>query len=382
MLEWLIIGGGVHGTALSLALTNRDGVPRDRVRILDPYEQPLHYWGHFTTNVGMAYLRSPGVHHLHYDPWRVRTFRETRRGKPLSRSVPRFERPSLAFFNTFTQLLLDRYHLRDLRLQGRAHALTRLKDGWQVETDAGALQARRVLLAIGNSESLNYPAWIEATAAATHHIFDPQFDRTRLPHWDHMVVVGGGISAGQTALALAAHQPGAVTLLTRHPLRIHDFDSAPCWVSNLCLADFHREPDPGKRRQMITAARYSGSMPYDIEQQVLTNVQAGSLRLLVDEVAHADGTELHLTSGKTLSADQIVLCTGFRRERPGGYWLDSAIHTYNLPLAPDGYPLVDQSLCWTDGLYVTGPLAELEIGPVARNIIGARLASERIRRVS
>jgi hypothetical protein len=49
-----------------------------------------------------------------------------------------------------------------------------------------------------------------------------------------------------------------------------------------------------------------------------------------------------------------------------------------LPIAPCGYPLVNSALCWTDGLYVLGPLAELEIGPVARNITGARQAAERI----
>jgi hypothetical protein len=39
---------------------------------------------------------------------------------------------------------------------------------------------------------------------------------------------------------------------------------------------------------------------------------------------------------------------------------------------------VDQSLRWHPGIYVTGALAELEIGPTAMNIIGARLAAERI----
>jgi hypothetical protein len=43
-----------------------------------------------------------------------------------------------------------------------------------------------------------------------------------------------------------------------------------------------------------------------------------------------------------------------------------------------GYPIVDQGLRWHEGIYVTGALAELEIGLVARNIIGARLAGERL----
>lgn len=56
----------------------------------------------------------------------------------------------------------------------------------------------------------------------------------------------------------------------------------------------------------------------------------------------------------------------------------------SLPCAACGYPLVDRALRWhgsADGpspLFVTGPLAELEVGPVSRNIQGARLAARRI----
>jgi hypothetical protein len=79
-----------------------------------------------------------------------------------------------------------------------------------------------------------------------------------------------------------------------------------------------------------------------------------------------------------LSTDLLVLATGFDPARPGGAWLDAAVAAYGLPTAPDGYPILDPALCWADGLHVSGPLAELEVGPVARNFIGARLAAERI----
>ena len=42
-----------------------------------------------------------------------------------------------------------------------------------------------------------------------------------------------------------------------------------------------------------------------------------------------------------------------------------------------GYPIIDPSLRWHPR-YVTGPLAELELGPSSRNIAGARRAGERI----
>jgi hypothetical protein len=43
-----------------------------------------------------------------------------------------------------------------------------------------------------------------------------------------------------------------------------------------------------------------------------------------------------------------------------------------------GYPIVASALRGHPGIHVTGPLAELEIGPPARNILGARLSAERL----
>ena len=61
-LDWLIVGGGVHGTHLSHVLVNRAGVAPDRVRVLDPQEHPLETFWRVTGATGMRYLRSPGVH--------------------------------------------------------------------------------------------------------------------------------------------------------------------------------------------------------------------------------------------------------------------------------------------------------------------------------
>ncbi len=59
--------------------------------------------------------------------------------------------------------------------------------------------------------------------------------------------------------------------------------------------------------------------------------------------------------------------------------VDDAIAQLGLPCAACGYPIVSSQLAWAPGLHVTGPLAELELGPVARNIAGARAAGERLR---
>ncbi|MEW8966510.1 hypothetical protein [Exiguobacterium alkaliphilum] len=50
----------------------------------------------------------------------------------------------------------------------------------------------------------------------------------------------------------------------------------------------------------------------------------------------------------------------------------------SLPLTPCGTPVLDDTLAWTDGLYMTGPYADLVLGPFARAIYGGQEAARRI----
>jgi cation diffusion facilitator CzcD-associated flavoprotein CzcO len=387
MLDWLIVGGGIHGTYLSLFLTQRKGIAADRVRVLDPYPQPLALWHHFTANTGMSYLRSSHAHNLHFDPFSLISFTRTRVGQPLADFIEPYGRPSLKLFNAHSQLLIERYHLEALRLVERAQGLHRKADGWRVESDSGSLDAQNVILAFGNTERPYWPQWAKDArdaGANIHHLFDPIYSRAA-PQ-GKTVVVGGGITAAQVATTLSLQSPSAVTLLMRHPARLHQFDSDLGWITHQYLDGFHQETDYARRRDMIRTARHRGSMPADVARELDQATQHGLLDLRIDEVTQVslstDGQSkrmtLELSSGETLAADHIILATGFETTRPGGEWLDSAIIQYGLPCAADSYPIVDQRLCWSSGLFVTGSLAELEVGPVARNFIGVKLAAERI----
>ena len=74
-----------------------------------------------------------------------------------------------------------------------------------------------------------------------------------------------------------------------------------------------------------------------------------------------------------MNASGATACLGCT---PGSFCAEGA--SASLPCARCGYPIVDPSLRWHPGVYVSGPLAELELGPVARNIAGARRAGDRI----
>jgi cation diffusion facilitator CzcD-associated flavoprotein CzcO len=385
MLEWLIVGGGIQGTYLAIFLLGRMAVKPEALRILDPHDQMLTVWEHHTANAGMEYLRSAHAHNLHFDPWSLATFVRTRAGAPLARFIEPYGRPSLELFRAHSQRLIERYKLEGLHIRGRAAGLVKLADGWRVETGHGGIQARKVILAIGATEQPLWPEWairLRRAGAPVHHVFGMDFERAALNEWQQAVVLGGGITAAQTALAMAADGP--VTLLTRHITRIHDFDSDPRWIDPRQLAEFHATQDYTIRRSIIAGARHRGSMPSDVAAELQQAVLEARLLRRMEQVTGAEVLpsgmiKIELADSAALETDCLVLATGFEASRPGGAWLDEAIAAQGLPVAPDGYPIVDPTLCWSRGLYVTGPLAELEVGPTARNIIGVRLAAERIR---
>jgi cation diffusion facilitator CzcD-associated flavoprotein CzcO len=384
-LDWLIVGGGIHGTAVSLYLARQKRVNRERLRVLDPHPRPLARWDTNTANVGMTHLRSPHVQSLDTDPWSISTFAKTRRGAPVAEFIPTHNRPSLALFRAHADWIRERHNLDALRIQGRATGLRRTADGWQVETTIGLIDAQNVVLAFGAGEQPRWPDWAAALRpqnAPVNHVFEAGFDREALPDWSQAVVIGGGISAAQLALALALRQPGTVTLLMRRPLRVAPFDSDLGWVGGTDLQRFRAEPDYARRREIIRAARYTGTVPEDVALLLQQAEARGVLRVQVGEVASAaastSGVTLTLTDGSSQTTDRLLLATGFDSRRPGGPWLDEAVTTLQLPVNVCGYPVVGPDLAWAHGLFVTGPLAELYIGPVSRNIIGARLAAEAI----
>lgn len=384
-LEWLIVGGGIHGTLLSHWLACKGRERAATVRVLDPHEEPLAAWRACTANVGMQHLRSPSVHGLDVSPSALAEFAQTAPARPLASWQGRYGRPALALFDAHCRHLIECGRLDALRVRGRARALAPSRSGWRVETDAGALTARRVVLAIGIGEQPVWPAWATAlrdAGARVDHVFGAGFSRRQVGDGERVAVVGGGISAAQLALALRAERTGDIVLVMRHPLRVSDFDSDPGWLGPRLLDRFWRERDPAKRRKAIGSARRRGSMTREIASALRACAACGEIELLHGEVASATTTTAGALcleiAGAPREVDRVLLATGFDSARPGGAWIAAAIETHGLPIAPCGYPMLRPSLAWSHGLYAMGPLAELEIGPVSRNIAGARMAAERL----
>jgi hypothetical protein len=78
------------------------------------------------------------------------------------------------------------------------------------------------------------------------------------------------------------------------------------------------------------------------------------------------------------ACQQVVLATGFHEKPPGNGLITQAKKEFHLKTAPCGFPVIGPSLRWHERIFVSGPLSELQIGPCARNIAGARHAGRRI----
>lgn len=380
-LEWLIVGGGIHGVHIAARLLGASRVTPERLRVVDPGDRLLDRWRTCTDTVGMTHLRSPSVHHLDLHSQSLLHFAAVRQPEEPGLFAGPYNRPSLALFNAHCDHVVETFGLDQLHIRDRAMTGTADRNGVEVHLSSGrTISARNVILAVGAGEQPEWPDWAPRSHPRIQHVFDPEFDG-----WpsspETVVVVGGGVSAAQLALRLR-REGHEVQIVSRHALREHRFDSEPGWLGPKFMKGFSRVRDVDRRRALITEARHRGSVPPAVGLALCGAIAKNQIHWHEDEVESLDtgpgGLAVHLAHQGELNADRILLATGFAPERPGEEFVDSLIASASLPCAACGYPVVDPALRWHPRLRVLGPLAELELGPVARNIAGARRAGDRL----
>jgi len=380
-LDWLIIGGGIHGVHIAARLIGEAGVDPKRLRIVDPGDRLLHRWRTCTETTGMTHLRSPSVHNLDLSPWSLNRYAGKKKNRKSGLFAPPYDRPDLQFFNDHCDKVIGDFDLSTLHIRARASSCQIACDGVEVGLSTGVeISACNVVLAIGAGEQPQWPDWAPKGDPRVHHIFESEFDGWPSTS-ETVAVVGGGISAGQVALRLV-EEGHAVHLVSRHALREHQFDSDPGWLGPRNMKGFQQEKDLDQRRAMIMDARHKGSVSPDIRRALRGAITREKVRWHEGEVDGVDGEDttlmLRLSTGTVLEVQRVLMATGFAGHRPGGALIDQLIESASLPCAGCGFPIVDRSLRWHPRVYVSGPLAELELGPSSRNISGARRAAERL----
>ena len=429
-MEIVIIGGGPHALAALAALVGADGQCQDvrgAVAVLDPGAQFMQQWHARIAALEIEYLRSPAfVHPVAFQPAALVNF-AIRKGRttelvdapvtdvkgwvpttdlstPLLKTLP-----SSALFKDFCDSLAATLPHRWLSGTATRVSKDSSTGSYRVHyTTAGGTQertvrARAVVLATGPVGTWNVPAPFEPHLAATPRIVHTEellvegrgtlreeiaraiaacSNAERGGRPARVLVVGGGISAAQAALA-AVRAGHHVVLRSRRPLQTRAFDIPSEWLdvrhADRLRFEFLCLPME-KRRAAVRAATTGGSVPAThVAELIRLSQSAGSkLCLEVDEnIDRSDvqaGTDSVIVNGE--SFDMVVVATGVSTGP-----LDSDLHRSVQALfhAPtiDGLPLVHSCLRWVPGeeLFVLGANAALELGPGAGNLVGAMRGS-------
>lgn len=385
-VDLLIIGGGIHGMHL-FHLLKQQTSNKLSIAIADPNPEPLHNWKHCTSNSGMQFLRSPVVHHLDIDPLALDKFAHQHNIANPCFSSPN-QRPSLELFNAHSNSILSKYNTQDFWIQTIVSDISFNEQGAIVHSKDGEIHAKHVILAIGNGGELRKPNWtqsLEDTLFPIYHIYDDLYSLQSSKIGVHTVIIGNGMGAVQAFIKMAKQSTNLITLLTPNELKISQYDIDPGWMGPKYLHRFHSESRVNHRREMIDGARNRGTITPDVVRElryVLTFEHAKHQvgRVQSADLFGGDSAYLKLKDNSTLFCDRILLGTGLSRV------IDSQLvqklrSKKKLRCAECGYPIVDPFLRWNEHLIVTGELAELEIGPAAKNIIGARHAGKRIQQL-
>ncbi len=376
LFDVVVAGAGIHGIHLTRALLENGVVDPRRFAVIDPAGSPFAVWHRRVRNCGMDYLRSNGSHSIAEDFYSLRNMMGP------GDWIPPYHRPATTLFarqldDASADLPPDVTTIRGRveAVDSRHHrdAPHRYTVSWSPPSGSNVtrhtVNARCVILAPGQPEPLVPESFRSAPPGSVIHIHDDRFNPQEIPPGSRILIVGGGIAAFHLALYLARRRI-SVQLWHRDPITVHQFDSDPCFVGPRCSEAFSAISKAEDRHLLIDRSRRGGSVPPDLYRRVMREVLHNRIvlqrRVVESPLPRYDDFQL------------IILSTGFSAAPPAAALVRQISSTLDAPVSSRGYPLPGADLAWLPGLYVTGGLADLVLGPPARNIIGAHLARRRI----
>ncbi|WP_414545593.1 FAD/NAD(P)-binding protein [Nostoc sp. CCY0012] len=381
-IDLAIIGAGPHALTLVTHLLQKRQTMRGRFLVFDPSGKWMSRWQQQFAALEIPHLRSPAVHHPDPNPFALRKFAESRPGELF----PPYDLPGTQLFEDMCEDVIHRWDLQNQVIKAQ---VTRLEP-WHQRfrlwlQDRNYVTARRVVLATGGSK-LQIPDWVNQITTEypldklchSHKVDLRKLDLAN----QRILIVGGGLTSGH--LAVGALSRGAkVHLMLRRQLQGKLFDAEPGWLGPKYLKGFFAESDYQKRWEMIQQARNGGSVTPAIAMQLRRAVRHGNFKL--DEycqILQAQWLGNHwlvkCDHGSEYEYEQIWLATGSKFDVTSEPLLSEILDNYPIAIA-NGLPILDNHLRWPGcELFIMGGLAALQVGPTARNLSGARMASEKI----
>jgi len=385
-IDVAVIGAGPHALTHCAHLLKRRPSLRTSLCVVDPRPGWLGAWQHSFQRFDIKHLRSPVVHHPSPNPSALGVHHLATR----DRLYGHYNLPSTDLFEAFCGDLVDTLGLESCRRNTSVESINcagdravslRCSDGTRIDASC-------VVVAVGGGGP-NVPAWADGHSNVCRHASQVNLGSEDLTGRT-ILVVGGGLTAAH--LALGAIARGAhVTWAVRRKVRISEFDTDPGWLGPKELDRFSREADPAARRAMVLSARGGGSVPDWARDALAVQRDAGRLRWcehteVVSMGQAPDGSGRTLARVQVADApglsdeivDNIWLATGWRHHLDQLHLLDALRRTHPVTEV-DGIPVLGSHLRWGDApVWLTGPWAQLTVGPAAGNLIGARFAAERV----
>ncbi len=392
-VDVVIVGAGPQALTLVTHLLQKKKSMRNRFVVIDPAGDWLQQWQHQFAAYEIPHLRSPAVHHPDPNPHALRSFAEAH----AQALFPPYDLPGTQLFQDFCRDVIRRWQLQERVIPAQVQHIEpfdqQRRQWFRLWLTGGrTLIAKRVVLAIGGG-ALQSPVWAQTlplTYASDRLRHSSQIDlRGMRLSGERVLIVGSGLTSGH--LALGAIKRGAtVIMMARRTFYEKLFDAEPGWLGPKYLKGFHAELDWQSRCQMIQSARNGGSLTPAIFTQLRRSERDGKLSFYEQcEVQAAEWTgdiwkvicnhpDTHDCLAH-LPIDRIWLATGNTIDVRNWSILSAVRDRYPLAMV-QGLPVLDDHLRWPGcpNLFIMGGAAALQLGPVARNLFGGKLASQRI----
>ncbi|WP_272128960.1 FAD/NAD(P)-binding protein [Spirulina sp. CS-785/01] len=385
-LDLAIVGAGPQALTLVTHLLQKRAKLRHRLRVFDASGTWLSRWQRQMQAQEIEHLRSPAVHHPHPNPYALRRFAENR----PQELFPPYDLPGTDLFNEFCGEVIQRWNLQSCVYPGQVSRIIPVQP-WRprfqlVLQDGQSCLARRVVLATGGGVP-RFPDWVQSLQGSYPpdrlvHGTRVDLAKANVQTGERILIIGGGLSSGHLALGVARR--GAIaTLLIRRSLQEKLFDADPGWLGPKYLKSFQAELDEFSRWQQIQDARNGGSMTPEVAFQLRRAARRGEVLLNEHcQIVQAQWQEtqwlVKCSDGSHLQAERIWCATGTTLDISQNPLMTDVLATYPTKII-QGLPVLDAHLRLPGSqLFLMGGYAALQVGPVARNLAGGRLACDRI----
>jgi cation diffusion facilitator CzcD-associated flavoprotein CzcO len=381
-IDLAVIGAGPHALTLVTHLLQKRQTMRGRFLVFDPSGTWMSRWRQQFAALDIPHLRSPAVHHPDPNPFALRKFAESRSHELF----PPYDLPGTQLFEDMCEDVIQRWDVADQVVKAEITHLEPLPRGLRLWlADGHSITARRVVLATGGG-TIHIPDWVSqiTTPYPSDKLCHSQtVDLRKLfLAGERILIVGGGLTSGHLAMG-AIGRSAQVHLILRRELQAKLFDAEPGWLGPKYLKAFFAESDYQKRWEMIQQARNGGSVTPAIAMGLRRAVRYGILKIHEHCQIHKaqwikDHWLVQCNNGSEYECERIWLCTGNKFDVNAQPLLKGILNSYPISMVK-GLPVLDSCLRWPGcELFIMGGLAALQVGPTARNLSGARMASEKI----